>query len=98
MSEQDKNIKELADKVKEQGQKITILEQRRPMASSQASTFSVPSRISNDDGAKRRRTDVATNPCVKFVGTFPRPLLQRTRQEHFESLKAQFDELTDDVE
>ncbi|CAK0853583.1 unnamed protein product [Prorocentrum cordatum] len=70
---------------------------------SMASTSSF--RFSGAGGTQSRRLDGAIDltrdfeqgdPCVKFVGCFPRPLLLTIREAHFEQLKVRFpDELGD---
>ncbi|CAK0867606.1 unnamed protein product [Prorocentrum cordatum] len=51
-------------------------------------------------GDKARRVtpviDPESDPCIRFVGTFPRPLLMKTRLAHWRQMQEHFPELEDD--
>eukprot|EP00959_Pyramimonas_sp_CCMP1952_P468842 9493897-Pyramimonas_sp.AAC.1 len=58
------------------------------------------SKLVNDEGNKRRRgeDDIGGDPTTKFIGHFPRPVLERVRRSHSDSLKAQYPDLLANVE
>ena len=100
MANAEIHITSLTNQLKEvsmnqQHQKQEIQSMRANTASSSASTASGgqqqqtwASRLFNDDGNKRRRGeyDVGGDPTTKFIGHFPRAVLERVRRNHFESL------------